>query len=137
MPAMRKRVLVVDNDEDVLIALEQMLEGEGFETTTAWNLPEGFEALASSEFDLLLVGDHPPELNCERVLKLLRRRHVETPCLVLHSAARHPFSVEYLRYLGASGVACKWNYMDVMGEVRRCLHAAIPAETPRHFAAAS
>ena len=138
MPATRKRILIVDNDEDVLIALEQELEGQGFETTIEWNLPEGLETLAANEFDVLLVGDHPPDLNCERLLKLLRRQRIEIPCIVLHSAARHPFSTEYLRFLGASGVACKWNYAEVLEEVHKCIQAPVPLSTPRrHFAAAS
>ncbi len=136
MPA-RKRILIIDNDEDVLIALEQMLESEGFETTTAWDMQEGLQAL-SSGFDLLLVGDHPPEMNCERLLKQLQRERIEVPCVVLHSAARHPFSSEYLRFLGASGVACKWSYSEVADEIRRCLRGGwAQSSPPRPFAAAS
>jgi len=71
--AMRNRILIVDNDEKVLIALERALEQEGYETQTAWDLPEGLEVLAEGGFRLLVVGDHPPELNCERVLKVLHR----------------------------------------------------------------
>lgn len=31
------RILIVDDDEDVLIALERLLEGEGYATATAWS----------------------------------------------------------------------------------------------------
>jgi len=125
----RKKILVVDNDEDLLIALERVLEENGYDTTTAWDLPEGLGLMNSSGFDLLLIGDHPPELNCERVLKLLRREDVKVPCIVMHSAARHPFSEPYLRFLGASGIACKWNAEEVTAEVERCL-APKPAMAP-------
>jgi len=52
------KILIVDDDEDVLIELERLLEGEGYSTATAWS---GQEALALSEklqFDLLLVDEH-------------------------------------------------------------------------------
>ena len=123
----RKKILIVDNEESVLIALERVLEEQGYETTTAWNLPEGLDLMNVTNFDVLLVGDHPPDLNCERLLKVLRKNQVWTPCVVMHSAARHPFSVPYLQYLGAHGVACKWNDQQVLDEVRKCLmdiHAA-------------
>jgi CheY-like chemotaxis protein len=136
MPQQRKKVLIVDNDEDVLIALERVLEEQGYETTTAWDLPEGLGLMATTGFDLLLIGDHPPELNCERVLKLLRRENVNVPCLVMHTAARHPFSEQYLRYLGASGVACKWSEEEVMLEVSRCM-APMPMAQPKTMAAAA
>ena len=122
---MRKRLLIVDNDEKVLIALERALEQEGYETEIAWDLPEGLDVLAGSYFDLLLVGDHPPELNCERVLKVLARERIATPVVVMHSAARHPFAEAYLRHLGASGVVCKWNDREVADAVQNCV-AAMP-----------
>jgi CheY-like chemotaxis protein len=52
------RILIVDDDQDVLIKLEHLLESEGYRTVTAWS---GKEALALSEtvdFDLLLVDEH-------------------------------------------------------------------------------
>ena len=121
MTQRRTKILIVDNDEDVLIALERALEEQGYDTTTAWTLPEGLELMAGNGFDLLLVGDHPPELNCERLLKLLRREGVKLPCVVMHSVARHPFSEAYLRFLGASGIACKWSDEQVKLEIVRCL----------------
>ncbi len=136
MPQQRKKILVIDNDEDVLITLERALEEKGFDTTTAWDLPEGLELMASSGFDLLLIGDHPPELNCERVLKLLRKEEVTVPCIVMHTAARHPFSEPYLRFLGAGGIACKWNEEEVTAEVARCL-APMPVVAPKVMRAAA
>ena len=127
MRTQNKKILIVDSDESVLIALERVLEEQGYETTTAWELNAALKLMEDSRFDVLLVGDHPPDLNCERLLKLLRRGQLWTPCVVMHSAARHPFSEQYLQYLGAHGVACKWNDKEVLEEVRKCvadLHVA-------------
>ena len=135
--AMRNRILIVDNDEKVLIALERALEQEGYETQTAWDLPEGLEVLADGGFNLLLVGDHPPELNCERVLKVLAREHVGLPVVVMHSKPRHPFAEAFVTHLGAAGVVCKWNDGQVVETVRNCFR--IPpqsAEAPGRRAAA-
>ena len=120
MRQQRKRILMVDNDESVLTALQRVLEEEGYETTTAWNLPEALKLMDATHYDVLLVGDHPPDLNCERVLKLLRS-NAWTPCVVMHSTARNPFSEQYLQLLGAHGVACKWDDKQVLDEVRKCL----------------
>jgi DNA-binding NtrC family response regulator len=118
---MRNRILIVDNDEKVLIALERALEQEGYDTETVWNLPEGLEALAEGGFNMLLVGDHPPELNCERVLKVLHRERVGLPVVVMHSQPRHPFAEAFVTHLGAAGVVCKWNERQVVEVVRNCL----------------
>lgn len=136
--AMRNRILIVDNDEKVLIALERALEQEGYETETAWDLPEGLDVLAEGGFHLLLVGDHPPELNCERVLKVLHREGVDLPVVVMHSQPRHPFAEAFITHLGAAGVVCKWNERQVVDIVRSCF--GIPpqsAETPQRTRAAA
>ena len=134
---MRHKVLIVDNDEKVLIALERALEQEGFATETAWDLPEGLDALADGGFQLLLVGDHPPELNCERVLKVLHREQVELPVVVMHSQPRHPFAEAFVTHLGAAGVVCKWNERQVVDTIRNCF--TIPPQSvdiPRRRTAA-
>jgi CheY-like chemotaxis protein len=121
MREQRKKILIVDSDESVLIALQRVIEEEGFETTIAWELAEALKLLNTASFDILLVGDHPPDLNCERLLKTLRKGQSWIPCVVMHSAARHPFSEQYLQHLGAHGVACKWNDQEVLEEVRKCV----------------
>ena len=52
------RILIVDDDEDVLIALERLLEGEGYATATAWSGKEALALSQASKFDLLLVDEH-------------------------------------------------------------------------------
>ena len=118
----RHRVLIIDNDEDALIALEHVLEEQGFDTRTSWDLNDGLKELEDTDFDAVLVGDHPPDLNCEKLLKRLREMQVHKPCIVLHSSARYPFSEQYLHHLGASGVACKWSFSDVAEQLRQTLN---------------
>jgi CheY-like chemotaxis protein len=53
-------MLIVDDDQHALVALERVLEGVGYSTGTAWG---GCQALAHSEkaeFDLPLVNEHVP-----------------------------------------------------------------------------
>src|SRR5215468_425636 len=57
------KILIVDDDEEALIALERLLEEEGYSTVTAWS---GREALALSDrsnFDRLLVDEHGADVN--------------------------------------------------------------------------
>ncbi|MGH9522647.1 MAG: response regulator [Terriglobales bacterium] len=130
---MRNRILIVDNDEKVLIELERALEQAGYETETAWDLPEGLDVLADGRFHLLLVGDHPPELNCERVLRVLAREGVEVPVIVMHTRPRHPFAEQFIAHLGAAGVVCKWDQEEVLGTVGRCL--GVPPQVTKHLPA--
>lgn len=117
----RKHILIADSDELALIKLEQMLEDDGFETTTAWTTTETVNLIKSGKFDLLLIADHPPELNCELVLKTIRSEGGKTPLLVLENKPRHPFSEGFLINLGARQIVHKWQ----IGEVRQAVEGML------------
>ena len=116
----RKKVLIVDCDADYLMTLERHLEEEGFDTTTTWDVCEAMALLASRQFNALLVGEHPPEVKCEEILKGLRSRR-SVPCIVLQAATRHPFEAQHLRFLGAYAVIPKQKIKEVMQKVHQSL----------------
>jgi len=121
MHSSRKHILIADSDEQSLIELEHLLQDEGFETTTAWSTSATVDLLTHQHFDLLLVADHPPELNCEQVLRLKRESGAEVPLVVLETWPRHPFAEPFLVTLGATNFVQKWHPADVKSLVHGML----------------
>jgi DNA-binding response OmpR family regulator len=121
MGTLKKRVLIADCDEQILIDLERWLEDDGFETTTAWSTRDTVDLLTRESFDLLLVADHPPELNCEQILRPENNSGTRVPVIVLETRPRHPFAEPYLRQLGACNVVQKWRQHDVIDAVEAVL----------------
>ncbi len=130
----RKRILISDCDAEALISLEHLLEDDGFDTTTAWTTDETLNLLEQKKFDLVLAADHPPELNCERLLRNSRSR--ETPVVALENVPRHPFAEPYLMALGAKGIVHKWRQEEVKGFVNK-LFASRASETQKRAVAAT
>ena len=121
MIASRKHILIADSDELALIELERLLEDDGFATTTAWSTRETVELLSRERFDLVLIADHPPELNCEQILRLKREAGAQVPVIVLQTGPRHPFAEPYLSALGASNFVQKGHRADVRRAVEGVL----------------
>ena len=115
----KKRILISDCDTDVLIALEHALEDDGFDTTTASTTAETLGLLRTREFDLVLAADHPPEVDCERVIQEARIRTV--PLIATQNVPRHPFAAPYLIYLGAKKVVQKREHQEVHDAVNEVL----------------
>ena len=71
---MAKKILVVDDDELVLIALEALLSPSGYEVTTAINGDDALEKLNKKKFDLMILDILMPGMNgfelCEKVRAL-------------------------------------------------------------------
>jgi|GEM_PF-1815247 DNA-binding NtrC family response regulator len=60
-----RRILIVDNDEDFLTRLQVLFEDCNYQTTVAWGGREVLTELQSQRFDLILLGDYLPDVNCE------------------------------------------------------------------------
>jgi DNA-binding response OmpR family regulator len=121
MKPTKKRVLIADCHEDVLIVLEKLLEDAGFDTTTVWTANEMLSLADANLFDLLLIGEYLPDAQCEEVLKALLRRWEHTPRIVMQSSA--PESADFARFgaLGVSDIVCKRNSWQIVDSVKECL----------------
>ena len=121
MKTTRKRILVADCHEDVLIALERLLEDAGFDTTTVWTAKEAMKQADSQAFDLVLVNEHLPDAGCEDVLRALHKRGKQTPCIVMQPG--QPEIVDFIRLeaLGANDIVCKRSFRQIVEMVRECL----------------
>ena len=117
----RKRVLIADCHEEVLIALEKMLEEMGFDTTTVWTAKDALRLIDSEVFDLVLVNEYLPDADCEDLLKALQRRGAHVPCVVMQPSAPEITDFAGLQALGAHDVVCKYAYGQILEIVSQCL----------------
>jgi CheY-like chemotaxis protein len=117
--ASRWKILILDQHEDVLLNLEHVLETAGFDTTLAWHVDAFRRFLAENEYDLVIIGHRPPEIDAAEVLRSLP---VAAQTIVLTGPAVHPFEDDYFYRLGAQAVFSKWN-SDIAG----CIRGTFPA----------
>jgi CheY-like chemotaxis protein len=126
MKQQRFRILICDSDVETLISIERMLEDAGFDTTTTWNLIDLARCSERDFFHLLIIGDHPPQMDAEAILKDLRGkdlRGVDVPCLVLKWDVR-ACDIERLRPAGAMAVVSGRNYASIVDQAKACLWRA-------------
>lgn len=121
MKAARKRVLVADCHEDVLIVLEKLLEDAGFDATTVWTARDALKLVESHAFDLVLVNEYLPDAKCEEFLRELHRRGESVTCIVMQPGAPEMTDFTGLEALGAREVVCKYAYRQIVEMVRECL----------------
>jgi DNA-binding response OmpR family regulator len=126
----RKKILVADCHEDVLIVLEKLLEDAGFDATTVWTAKEALRLVDSHAFDLVLVNEYLPDARCEELLKELHRRGEPVICIVMQPGAPERTDFTGLEALGARDVVCKYAYRQIIETVSECLACdkkALPA----------
>lgn len=62
------KILIADNDEDVLLTLEHALEEAGYDTAVTVSGDVAFQILSTGAFDLLVLDDYLSEGHCIQVL---------------------------------------------------------------------
>ena len=116
----QRRALLLDTDPDTLITLQHVLEEADIDATVTWDEMEAWQLIEATPFDLILVGDHPPELNAATILDDLSLRGTCPPVLILRGIFGAK-DAEYFRRLGAIGVVPKREALTVLEHVTRAL----------------
>ena len=82
---MAKRILVVDDDENILSLERTILEQKGFAVTTADGGAEALEILGKEDFDLVLLDVMMPEMDGFTVCRKIKEqpRTKEVPVIFL------------------------------------------------------
>jgi len=87
---MAKRILVVDDDEMVLMALEELLKPEGYDIEAVSSGVEALKRLDEESYDLLILDVIMPEINgfelCERIRE--KEKYKEIPIVFLTAKSR-------------------------------------------------
>lgn len=81
---MRKRVLIIDDDEDLSFIMAEMLENHGYDAVCAKSSEQAFELLAEKTFHLILLDINLPDATGFELCRELRR--VSTVPVIFASA---------------------------------------------------
>ena len=108
------KILVADNDEDVLIAMESILEEKGYDTTVAVSSAEACALLCRGGFDLLILDDYLSDADSVQTLAACRSAGIRT--LVVVTYHRFPTLDEEarLRGLGVSALVNKQAHCELV-----------------------
>ncbi len=87
---MAKKILIVDDDEMVRIALSELLKPEGYDVETANNAIEALNKIEAAHYDLLLLDIIMPEMDGLTLCKKIREKpaYKETPVVFLTAKSR-------------------------------------------------
>ncbi|MFT3950566.1 MAG: response regulator transcription factor [Oscillospiraceae bacterium] len=111
------RILVVDDDRDIVGAIAKLLELEGYQITRAYNGLEALEKLAECDIQLILIDVMMPKLDgLSAVMKIRATRNI--PIIVLSAKSEDSDKIIGLS-MGADDYITKpYNPMELVARVR-------------------
>jgi DNA-binding response OmpR family regulator len=115
-----KKILVVDFDEESLIALSNLVFEEGFQAVTAMDGLSGYEKFKAENFDLVMIEPMLPKLHGFELMKRINEDPVKKiPIIVVTGIYREPScKMEALQVYGASAYfTMPWNKDDLRSKM--------------------
>ena len=78
-----ENILIIEDEESILMALEDDLRVEGYEVSSATDGLQGFSMAKEQGYDLIILDIMLPKMNGFEVCKQLRQAGITTPILIL------------------------------------------------------
>lgn len=76
------KILMIDDDEQILFALKAVFGYQGWESVSAQDVPTGLELFRSKHPDLVLIDYHLPRVNGIKGVHMLRELDPDVPIIV-------------------------------------------------------
>ena len=102
----KKKILVVDDEEEFCRNLEDILEMENYEVTTAYDGFKGLELVKQNDFDVVLMDVKMPVMNGVETFKKMKKIVPDTPVIMVTAYAVEELLKDALRN-GAFGTLKK------------------------------
>ncbi len=101
-----KKILVIDDNEDILYALNEILTYKKWHAFLATSVQKGFEIFENEEIDLVIIDYHMPVVNGMAGVKKIRSLSKDVPIIVLTVEENQSVADEFIA-IGASDFALK------------------------------
>ena len=118
-------LLIVDDEEQFLLAIAKRLRKRDFDVETATNGPDAIELARKRKFDIAILDLRMPKMDGKDVLKALKGEHEFIEAIILTGHGSLESAVE-LTKLGAFGYLPKpYELEDLVGHIKDAYQARL------------
>ncbi|MBD3369287.1 response regulator [Candidatus Fermentibacteria bacterium] len=130
--ARRYRIMLVDDDHDVLDVLTETLESEGYVCRTALTARQALKMLNKENFDLLITDVRLPDLSGLELLETLRKNQPGLPTIVITGYASIESTKKAMRLGAVDYLPKPFGAQTVLSAVGRALDPSRPSTMGRY-----
>lgn len=106
MPERDIKILMIDDEEQILFALRAVFQFQGWDSISAKDVPTGLELFRTQHPDLVLIDYHLPQINGIKGVQMIREIDLEVPIIVFTIDESQEVANRFLE-AGASDFALK------------------------------
>lgn len=123
------RILIIDDDQDICLAMKAIFEFQGWQVACANRVRDGLRLLQNSRFHIVIIDYHMPEINGVQGVRLIREMLPRIPILVLTIDNNQEVADQFLA-AGANDFALKpIKAPDIISRIK--LHIRLMRTAPK------
>ncbi len=127
---MKEKILIIEDEEDLVKGLSLNLEGEGYEVDWAFDGRDGLVKAQGATLDLIILDIMLPKMNGLEVCRELRKKNIGIPIIMLTAKGEEIDKVVGLE-VGADDYLTKpFSIRELLARIKALLRRASREEKP-------
>ena len=118
---MNERIVVIDDDNNILEVLKMRFESVGYTVLTADSGKRGIDLLTESSADLVILDVKMPDLGGQEVLRRIKQLHADIPVIMLTAYGTIPDAVQAVRSGADDYLTKPYNGRELVDKVANLL----------------
>jgi DNA-binding response OmpR family regulator len=124
------KILIVDDEPNMLVGLRDNLEFEGYEVDSADNGEDGLNNILNNKYDVIILDVMMPKMHGFDVCKKAREKGINTPIILLTAKGEEVDKIVGLE-IGADDYVTKpFSLRELLARVKAILRRADKFESP-------
>ena len=123
-----KKILIVEDELNMVNGLKDNLEFEGYEVDTAMEGNSGLQKILQSRYDLILLDIMLPEVSGFDICKAARREGVNTPIILLTAKGEEIDKVLGLEFGADDYITKPFSLRELLARIKAILRRASPVK---------
>ena len=119
------RILLADDEEDIIEVVQDRLEACGFAVTTASNGLEALKKLGLGKFDGVFLDVKMPEMTGIEVLEEIRKTNKTLPVIILTSSTSRDAAVASLAKGANEYVLKPFEWEELKGKIQKVFNITL------------
>ena len=119
------KVLLVDDEEDIIEVIQDRLEAYGFTVTTAGTGVEALKKLSMERFDGIFLDVKMPEMGGIEALEEIRKRDANIPIIIITPSSTREAAIEAIAKGANDYVLKPFEWAELKAKIERVFNIAL------------
>ena len=123
-----KHILIVEDDESILFGLQDILEGQGYQISTASEGIKGLKLALEKSIDLAILDIMLPGMNGLEICKNIKKEKKRLPIIMLTAKSSEMDKISGLDYGADDYITKPFSLSELLARIRAILRRTYPEE---------